>query len=319
MSDLVVILLPIYQFNHDWLKEQLVSIANQTFRSFQCVVSSDGQMDSYQIVEINSILPDTRFKLVMQEKHLGLYLHVASLIKFHTSPFKYFVLCDQDDVWISEKLENQFSRIEKSGVSVVSSNAEIVDHKLERVKQRTNFDWFRVNSRNQKYGLVLNQLTGASGIYRTQDFIRSLPFPKMINANVCVHDHWLYLCAIAMRGIQFSEDCDWKYRQHHSNLIGASAHGNLLKRYVRGVKKSLEIFRMSFIDHYDPVIEQGIVFQDALINRFPETLESKIVFIGTKESQMNLPQTMRMIIDTNLEGMRLLLHNKQNHQKVHGK
>lgn len=318
MSDLIVILLPIYQYNHDWLKEQLGSIANQFFRSFQCVVSSDGQLDSNQIAEVNSILPDTRFKLVMQEKHVGLYLHVAILIKFHTSPFKYFVLCDQDDVWNSEKLENQFSRIEKSGVSVVSSNAEIVDHRLERIKQRTNFGWFRVNSRNQKYALVLNQLTGASGIYRTQDYIQSLPFPKMINPNVCVHDHWLYLCAIAMQGIQFSEDCDWKYRQHDSNLIGASAQTSSFKKYLRGVKKSLDIFRMSFIDHYDPVIEQGVVFQDALINRFPETIKSKIVFIGTREGRMSTSQTIKMIIDTNLEGMRLLLHNKQNHKKVHG-
>jgi glycosyltransferase involved in cell wall biosynthesis len=310
MTCQIVILLPIYNYNRDWLREQLESIADQTHSSFDCVVSNDGNLDSVQIAELQSVLPDDRFKLIAQNRHLGLYTHIANLVQTHTPDYKYFVLCDQDDVWVRERLEKQVEHIEGSGASVVSSNAEIVNDNLDGIKRRTNFAWFGIKKQNLKYGLVLNQLTGASGIYRQKDFIKSLPFPRIVNEKVCIHDHWLYLCAIAAGGIEFSEECLWKYRQHKSNMIGAAALVGSSRRYIRGLRKAIKILERKFIHDYDPVIEQGLVFQEALIDRFPE-INKKLLFIGAKDESMTFINKIKMVRDTNLEGFRLLVHRKR--------
>jgi hypothetical protein len=311
MPESIVVLLPIYEFNYVWLKEQLDSISVQSNGDFRCVVSHDGQLDLNDLDRVRGLLPDARFELVIQPVRSGVYGHIEKLIERYAFQHKYFVLCDQDDVWKPEKLALQFEQIEKNLASVISVNAEIVDSRKIGINGRTNFRWFGVNSENNRLGLVLNQLTGASGIYRSNDFVRCLPFPHMVSTKVCVHDHWLYLCALVSGGVEFIDECLWEYRQHDSNLIGATADSSMVKRWYRGVVKALNILQMRLVHHYDPVIDQGLVFQKILIERFSiETVQSKLVLMGDQAIHLHIGYLAKNIVNSRLESLRVLMHRK---------
>ena len=162
---------------------------------------------------------------------------------------------------------------------------------------------------NIRFGLVLNQLTGASGMYRSKDFVKSLPFPRMVNNKVCVHDHWLYLCAVSTGGIEFSNEILWKYRQHEHNLIGASANSPLLFRYLRGLSKVLNIITNRFVKSSDPVIHQGLIFQSELSSRYTFTLiNERLDLIGAVSYRGISKLKLDVIRMTKLEALRLYLH-----------
>jgi hypothetical protein len=309
MLEPIVILLPVYECNYDFLKEQLLSIARQTYSEFNCVVSCDGESSLVNLSKIRLLLPDKRFALITQPMRLGLYKHIEKLVSDYAFNYRYFLICDQDDVWLQERLTKQLDRINSTNVSVVSSNGLIVDENLDSIKQRTNFDWFGIRTQNIRFGLVLNQLTGASGMYRSKDFVKSLPFPRMVNNKVCVHDHWLYLCAVSTGGIEFSNEILWKYRQHEHNLIGASANSPLLFRYLRGLFKMLNIITNRFVKSSDPVIHQGLIFQSELSSRYTFTLiNERLDLIGAVGYRGISKLKLDVIRMTRLEALRLYLH-----------
>ena len=308
MNESILILLPVFGYNELWLKRQLNSISVQTYSDFLCIVSHDGHVSSDEADHIQMLLPDFRFQLVIQETRLGIYRHIEGLIKTYAFAHRYFVLCDQDDVWASEKLSKQVQGIEHCDATVVSVNAEIVDSLEMGIGGKNTFEWFGVDKTNNRLGLVLNQLTGASGIYRSQRLKKCLPFPRMVHEKVCVHDHWLYLCALVSGGISFDEECLWKYRQHNSNLIGAKAGGSHLKRLMRGLAKGWAILKARFIDRHDPVIQQGFVFQEALESRFSsKMLRAELILIGPSRDSDDLRFLLQNVFSSRLESLRLII------------
>jgi len=254
----ISILLPVFRPSISWLKEQLESIAAQTFKSFRCIVSHDGPIASSVSDQIYSVLPDTRFKLVLNSNHLGTYRHVDYLISEFGLHTMFFALCDQDDVWLPKKLESQLSKFAHSDISAVSNNGFIVDDQLGSIRSTTTFDWFGISHEFQRFGSVRNQLTGASALFRSDRFTHAVPFPEKIGNPV--HDHWLYLAALATGGVYFETDPSWLYRQHEHNQIGATANRRLLSRLARGSQKMIDIVKNRYILKNDPVINQGRVF-----------------------------------------------------------
>ena len=262
----VSILLPVFRPNILWLQEQLESIAAQTFKSFRCVVSHDGPIASAGSDEIYSLLPDNRFKVVLNSNHLGTYRHVDYLISEFGLKSMFFALCDQDDVWLPRKLESQLSKFAYSDVSAVSNNGFIVNDQLESIRGVATFNWFGISHEFEHFGSVRNQLTGASALFRSDRFIHAVPFPEEIGNPV--HDHWLYFAAVATGGVCFDADPLWLYRQHEGNQIGATANRRLLSRLARGIQKIFNIIINRYILKNDPVISQGRVFLDAARERW---------------------------------------------------
>ena len=306
----VSILLPVFKPNIGWLKEQLESIAAQTFRNFRCVVSHDGPIPSSIADQIYSVLPDSRFKLVLNSKHLGTYRHVDYLISEFGLKSMFFALCDQDDVWLPKKLESQLSKFTYWDVSAVSNNGSIVNDRLESIREMTTFDWFGISHDLQSFGSVRNQLTGASALFRSDKFIHAVPFPGKIGNPV--HDHWLYLAAIATGGVCFDAESLWLYRQHDQNQIGATANRRLLSRLARGFQKIFGIAKNRFVLRNDPVIGQGRVFLDAARDRWTsDVLDSDV--LCRKLNRMERIGLLRpkILIGSSFESLRVAISQQK--------
>lgn len=305
----LVILLPIFRPNVDWLSDQLNSIANQTFKNFRCVVSYDGSVAEREQKIIEELLPDKRFAFLYGHQHAGTYLHVERLIREHGVGCDFFALCDQDDVWDPHKIQKQMNYFVDPSVSAVSANGWIVNQDLGSIGGKTTFNWFRIQSQVTPYSSVLNQVTGASAIFRSSCMVKCIPFPE--NLGSAVHDHWLYITAISNGMVEFESEPLWSYRQHEDNQIGASASQNNFFRFIKALRKIILIVKTRVHKEEDVVIRQGRQFLSEATDRWPKvdgghdvlgsplSLLKRVILLSPKELMISNLESLRVALTRN--------------------
>ncbi len=302
----LVILLPIFRPNFNWLSDQLNSIAMQTFKNFRCIVSYDGLATEQEQRIIEELLPDERFVFSYSQQHAGTYSHVERLIRDHGASCNFFALCDQDDMWDPHKLQKQMNYFLDPIVSAISANGWIVNQDLVPIGGRTTFGWFRIQSQVTPYSSVLNQITGASAIFRSSCMGRCIPFPE--NLGSAVHDHWLYMTAISNGLVKFESEPLWLYRQHNDNQIGASAGRNNVFRFIKALKKVLLIIRNRAHREEDVVIRQGRLFLSEATKRWPKTADHSDVLCSPLSFRRRvILLSPKELIISNLESLRVAL------------
>ena len=110
MEDSVDILLTTYNTKIEYLKKQIDSILNQTYKNFTLIISDDCSPNE----EVREILKeyeqkDKRIKLYFQEKNLGCTKSFEFLLKQSTA--EYIAFSDHDDIWYSNKIEESLKAI----------------------------------------------------------------------------------------------------------------------------------------------------------------------------------------------------------------
>lgn len=125
---LISILMAVYEPRLDWLREQLESLEAQTYPNLKLYIRDDCS-PTVPFAEIESCVRDRirsfPYEIKRNEKNLGSNLTFERLTQ--ESEGEYFAYCDQDDIWMSEKLMVLQEEIEKSGAQLVCSDMYIID------------------------------------------------------------------------------------------------------------------------------------------------------------------------------------------------
>ena len=104
MEELVDILVTTYNTNEKYLKKQIDSILKQTYKNIKIYISDDNSPNT-KVAEILKQYKelDDRIELYIQPKNLGYNKNFEFLLTKVES--NYYMLSDQDDVWLPEKVE----------------------------------------------------------------------------------------------------------------------------------------------------------------------------------------------------------------------
>ena len=118
------------------LPEQLASIAAQTRQPDELVVCDDGSSDATpQIVEDFASLVAFPVRFFRNPKNLGSTKNFEQAIGLCTGDL--IALCDQDDIWLPEKLARQAEMLERdASLGGVFSDAELVDDRSQPIGKR---------------------------------------------------------------------------------------------------------------------------------------------------------------------------------------
>ena len=212
-----------------YLQQQLDSLYAQSYPNIKIMVRDDGSSDTTQrILEREQSLE--RIELVAGHDNLGPALSFFELLRKAAATKTDFVaFCDQDDVWLPEKLSqavSDLSAVRKERAAMYCSKLEIVDADLMHIG-------FTPMPRKLGFGnaLVENVCTGCTIVLNRKgiDLIcQNLP------TKLLAHDWWCYLVLSCFGEIIFDRDAYIKYRQHGNNAVGV-AKGNLdrLKKSLR--------------------------------------------------------------------------------------
>lgn len=216
------ILLPSYN-GEKFIKDQIESILNQTYQNWRLLVRDDVSSDStVEIVKNYTVKYPQKIILIDdEENHLGACQSFAKLLDYSTSD--YIMFCDQDDIWLPDKIEvtlNRMLELEKiyNKPILVHTDIKVVDENLN-VLSDSFWKYQKVNPtlRGLNNLLIQNNVTGCTLMVNKRLKKISVPIPK----EAIMYDWWIALVASAFGVIEHIKGPTILYRQHGRSDTGA--------------------------------------------------------------------------------------------------
>lgn len=247
----ICILLATYN-GQEYLNQQLDSLINQTETSWQCLIRDDGSTDDTINIIKNYCAKDTRFTLVVDEQgpQGNAMANFAKLMhEGLTTEADFFFFCDQDDVWLNNKVEIMHNELKKHNNNhpfLVHHDLEVVDENLAQINP--SFIKYSKLDSSASFARLLgrNTVTGCASACNRKLFEMSLPMP----AEAMMHDWWLALSASYVGELYFLNTVLGKYRQHSNNVLGAKPFKikiNLFNMSRKSFHKNLKTFHTTIL------------------------------------------------------------------------
>jgi len=121
----VSIIIPAFQ-SEDRIGTALERLRHQSFDDFEAVVVNDGSTDATSAVVRRAMESDPRIRLIEQDGNHG--IAAARNAGVESARGELLAFLDDDDLWLSRKLELQVMRFDASpGVAVISCYSALVD------------------------------------------------------------------------------------------------------------------------------------------------------------------------------------------------
>lgn len=224
---MVTILLATYN-GGKYLRKQLDSLLDQTFADIQIVIRDDCSTDSTRkiISEYQKNYPN-KINFINSDNPSGSAMNnFFSLMKTEGLRGDYFMLCDQDDLWLPNKIEttlNALTEIEAENPGkpvLVHTDLVVADGDLRQIAPSfVRYQNLRPQRASLNYLLVQNNITGCTAMFNRTllELARELPDTR----GIMMHDWWLGLIASSLGKVAFIDSPAILYRQHGGNEVGA--------------------------------------------------------------------------------------------------
>ncbi len=211
-----------------YIREQLESIGRQSLPPDEVVISDDGSSDQ-TVSRIHSFLEESPLPVrVLENSHpaggvIGNFSRAVGECQGD-----YIALCDQDDVWLPDKLQRTVTCLKELEARygpatplLVHSDLTVTDEALRPLDKSMMASQKLRNEPDMRQAfsvlLVQNYVTGCSVVFNRALKEIACPFPD----DIVMHDWWLALLAAAAGQIGFVDAPLLLYRQHGGNQVGA--------------------------------------------------------------------------------------------------
>ena len=210
------------------LREQLDSIARQTLLPLELVITDDGSTDAtLQIAEEFARTALFPVKVIRNDSRLGYannFIKAASLCAGDLIAF-----CDQDDIWMEQKLSVCSSFFTDPDVLMATHSAYLLLPNGERGHRHPDFAKTRILKTGSADPFKFTY--GFAQIFR--GVLLDIASYDCRPARVQAHDQWFWFLACSAGKIALIEDALVLYRQHASNAFGAPRRLTFAQRLRR--------------------------------------------------------------------------------------
>jgi rhamnosyltransferase len=255
----IAILLSTYN-GEDYLEEQINSIVNQTNSNWILYIRDDGSTDTTLDILKNLVVKHENIILLDNGENIGSFKSYIWLMKNVDS--NYYMFCDQDDIWLNNKIDitfNEFIKLEhaqsESKPLLVFTNLFVVDKNLNIISD-SMWEYNRTIKIMAPYRyLYISPLaTGCTMLFNDKAKTEALKYTQ----HALMHDSLLALTVVVSGGqVKAVQECTIYYRQHLNNVYGATAFNNsiifrifniniLIKSYFRYYKFVRSIKKISW-------------------------------------------------------------------------
>lgn len=227
MEEQVDVLLATYN-GEKYVAEQIDSILNQTYKNIHLIISDDCSKDNTPEILKEYEQKDKRITVYIQPHNLGVVKNIEFLLKKVTN--KLYMLSDQDDIWLSQKVEKSVEILKKENADLVFGDLEVVDQNLKTIYPSFG-DYMLLNKKIKKYinsyrvNYLYNCVTGCTILSKKEFIEKILPIPT--DSKYLIHDHWIGLIVALNGKLAYMPEKYIKYRQHGDNQVGTEkiSHG----------------------------------------------------------------------------------------------
>lgn len=241
---LVSIVMATYNPRMDWLKEQLISLNNQSYGRLELLVIDDcsTNISIEEISEtIKAIITGIPYKIMRNIENMGstrTFEKVTALVAG-----EYIAYCDQDDIWYPDKIETLLGLFTSKDVNLVFSDVQVIDEtgsiKAHSISEfRTRHIFYEGTGLSSKL-ILKNFVMGCTMLIKRETAQKSMPF-----FNDMVHDHYLALMASLNGKIVLCRRPLISYRIHSDNqtntLTGINSKADYYNKKIRGCQNRIE-------------------------------------------------------------------------------
>lgn len=161
------------------------------------------------------------------DEGLGPCMNFAKLLECSTADYAAF--CDQDDVWMRDKLVRSMDKMKeceaiygKDVPILVFTDAKVVDGNL-RILDESLFVRTKINPKRVRPSQLILQ-----NVANGNTMLFNAALRKKVGSIPCeafMHDHWMMLVASAFGHIVCLNEPTLLYRQHSGNVLGGAKVG----------------------------------------------------------------------------------------------
>lgn len=264
-----------------FLQDLLDSLMCQDYQPVKILVRDDGSRD-----RTLSVLEEyaTRYRSieVHRGKNLGAARSFFKLLEMSSQEAEYFAFCDQDDVWLKNKVSRaiaHLSELDPTVPGMYCSRLLVTDEGLKVIarspfpERGSSFENALVENIATGCTMVLNRAAKDLLLYKRPSFL-------------FMHDWWTYLVVSALGKVCYDRRATVLYRQHSSNVLGvkngkASAR---IRRFLRGnTKRFFSQQAEEFQNLYEHLLseERRLVLDRFIDSR--RTLKSRLFYAVTSD------------------------------------
>ena len=239
------------------IREQLDSIARQTLQPCELIITDDGSTDAtLQIVEEFAQTARFLVKVIRNPSRLGYadnFIKAALLCSGDL-----IALCDQDDIWMEQKLRVCSECLADPRVLLAIHSAQTFTESGGLGRCHPKF------SRTGVLGFdacdPLANLPGFAMVIKKE--LLHLYDNSLRPTRLRAHDHWFWFLAACTEGILTISEVLALYRQHARNTFGAP-QVTFAERLIRTAR------RIDFDDEADSELQCSSILAD-VATRFPQ-------------------------------------------------
>ena len=224
-----------------FLEEQLESLCKQTLRPRELIVSDDGSTDG-TVDLVRQFSSRAPFPVVISTNSVQLGYGENFLVAAQKASSHLVAFCDQDDVWLPNKLERCEEGFSDETVHLVAHTAELIGARGERLgclQQGITTHELRAAGTQNPWNVFL----GFSVVFRRallEIAAKERRGPDSHDSQrLMAHDRWVFFLANTFCSTAVLAEPLVCYRQHSSNLFGAG-RGARLRRLFEPTDKSLQ-------------------------------------------------------------------------------
>ena len=220
-----------------YLCEQIDSILSQTIHHFELVVCDDCSTDLTWKILNDYAKKDNRIRIFRNVNNIGFKENFTKAISLTKGD--YIALCDQDDIWMPDHLEQLLNHLGNKMVAcgdslLVDSNNRSLNMTLS---YQESLDFVPENDLKKAYSIfyLRSPFQGAGMLIKRAFFDVALPIPQ----EVLFHDVWFSELSCFYGGMNYFEKPISRYRQHSRNVTGGRIQrrpklGTWLRKILRG-------------------------------------------------------------------------------------
>ena len=199
-----------------YLKAQIDSILPQLNESDEIIISYD-QSNDHTLEVLNEYKNDKRIK-IFNGPCLGVVKNFENAVKNCNNEIIF--LCDQDDIWLPNKVDYVLDAFEQTNADVVLHNAKVVDSNLNVISE--SFFYKRNCQTGVLKNILKNSYIGCCMSFKSSLKEYILPFPK----NIPMHDQWIGIIGEKHGQVTFLPKALILHRRHNNNC-SIEKHSNL--------------------------------------------------------------------------------------------
>ena len=221
-----------------YIEEQIKSLFKQTYKNWTLLIRDDGSKDNtVGIIRKYEKENPNRIKF-LEDKKGGLKAKNNFLELLRNSQEEYVMFCDQDDIWLPNKIELTLKKMleVEIGPTLIHTDLKVVDEKLKIISNSFwKFQNLDPNRKKYNHLIVQNNITGCTMMVNKE----LIALCKEEFKNGIMHD-WVIGIIASLKGkIEYIDTQTILYRQHGKNDVGAKKYNLLyfLEKFINNRKE----------------------------------------------------------------------------------